>query len=487
MNQNRPHVPIPSRPCRARHSLAVEPPLPRRAECYPWQLGREGKARGGGGLLVTAHTVAEAGAAVRVRDLGECPRLDTPAVGTATEYVLTCDLFKSAGFDLFVSIFTLSVVCFCDTVNGIGTYAAFSTPHFALGSAIKQDSNLASIQKNGEDAVSSGSIARIPLNTFAISLGVAGLAELWANATAVLDLPSIVGEIGWVVAGIVWVWMIIAHTVRGAKSPDPLQGQLRHPVQGPIASLIPIVGMLLGANLYPYWAVGGTVLIVVSLVGVTLFAAWILASWMSSRLELNSIHGGYFLPTVAGGYVASYALATIGTEPLALAFFVAASFFWVILFTLLFARLAFRPSLPDPLVPTMAIMMAPPAVAAAAWFEINGGLPDPVETSLAGLTVIMVLIQLAFLPKYVRLKFSLGFWSFTFPTANVATQAIIWLGIQRPAGWQVVVVAIVVAVTALIVAIAVKSLILRSDDRKAHRSTAESQLNRADQAVTVAG
>ena len=38
-------------------------------------------------------------------------------------------------------------------------------------------------------------------------------------------------------------------------------------------------------------------------------------------------------------------------------------FFWGVMTGLLLIRLSFRPALPDPLVPTMAILVAPPAVA----------------------------------------------------------------------------------------------------------------------------
>ncbi|GGF31552.1 hypothetical protein [Subtercola lobariae] len=326
-------------------------------------------------------------------------------------------------------------------------------------------------------------VARIPLNTLAIPLGVAGLAELFSHSIDSLALPEFIAEIVWVVAGVVWVWMIAAHLSRAARSSATLRSQLEHPAQGPIASLVPIVGMLLGANLSGFWMLGGTILVIASLTVTALYAGWILASWMGGRLQLESVHGGYFLPTVAGGFVASYAAATIGAIPLALGAFVVAAFFWLVFFTVIFARLAFRPSLPDPLVPTLAIMMAPPAVAAAAWFAINGGVADGVEDALAALAVIMVLIQLALLPKYLRLTFSLGFWSFTFPTANVAALAVAWLHFQRPLGWQLITVALLVGVTALVVAIALGSRRIWASGRTHVENPAETQLTRADDAI----
>jgi tellurite resistance protein len=324
---------------------------------------------------------------------------------------------------------------------------------------------------------------RIPLNTLAIPLGLTGLAEVWSAGAHDLALPRIVGEAFWIIAGIAWVWMIVAHAVRGARSAAPLSSQLAHPIQGPIAALVPIVGMLLGGNLYGFWPIGGLVLALASIVVAVLYAAWMLSFWMRGELQLENIHGGYFLPTVAGGLVVGVTASQLGLRSLAIGALIAGVFFWLILFAMLIARLALRPALPGPLVPTMAIMLAPPAVAGAAWFGINGGRIDPIEDGLAALTVIMVLLQVALLPLYRRLSFSLGFWSFTFPVAYAAAYALAWLNLLRPAAWQTIAIAIIAGVTVLIAAIGYRSIALAVAGRRTGHPIAEKQLLAADDAA----
>ena len=74
--------------------------------------------------------------------------------------------------------------------------------------------------------------------------------------------------------------------------------------------------------------------------------------------------------------------------------------------------------------------------------------------------MLLALVQLALLPKYLRLSFSLGFWSFTFPTAAIVTDAILWLRIAAPTGWQAVTIVLLAVVTGLVLVIAVKSVTL---------------------------
>ena len=75
-----------------------------------------------------------------------------------------------------------------------------------------------------------------------------------------------------------------------------------------------------------------------------------------------------------------------------------------------------------------------------------------------GLCALIVLMQLALVPTYRSLPFSIGFWSFTFPVAATVVYVIEWLAILAPTGWQLAAWLLVAALTAFIGAIAVRSV-----------------------------
>jgi tellurite resistance protein len=316
---------------------------------------------------------------------------------------------------------------------------------------------------------------RIPLNTFAIGFGLAGLAEVWGATGRLLGFPPVVAHIFWGIAAVAWVWLIIAHLVRGARSADSLAGQLRHPAQGPIAALVPITGMLIASDLLAFSRPAGITLFVVSLVVASVFAGWLIGTWLQGGIAVEAIHGGYLLPTVAAGFVGADVAGDTGMRLLGWALFGVGAFFWVVMTVLLIIRLAFRPSLPDPLVPTMAILVAPPGVAGIAWFSLAGLHAGAAPAAILGLGVILVVVQLALIPKYRRLKFSLGFWSFTFPTAAIVGDAILWLRVLTPPGWQPITVVLTAAVTLLVLLIAARSL-----REVVRRPAAEAALTTAD-------
>lgn len=323
---------------------------------------------------------------------------------------------------------------------------------------------------------------RIPLNTLAIAFGLAGLANVWAVAGRLLGVPDAVGQALWAVVAIAWVWLIVAHLRRGARSAESVAQQLRHPAQGPIAALVPVVGMLLGADLYRFVPLAGEILVIASIVVAAVLAGWLLAFWHSGSLPPEAFHGGYLLPTVAAGLIAATTSFKIGLPGLAIGAFAVGVFFWIVISTVLLARLAFFTPLPDALAPTCAILLAPPAVAGTAWFTINGEHADIVSMALLGLLVLMALQQAALIPHYRRLSFTLGFWSFTFPLAAAGGYGVEWVAVAAFPAWQVVAWLLIGLVTVVILAVAARSLLLITSVRRGVRR-AENVLRHADNAV----
>jgi tellurite resistance protein len=137
--------------------------------------------------------------------------------------------------------------------------------------------------------------------------------------------------------------------------------------------------------------------------------------------------------------------------------------FWLVLGTIILARMAFRPAPPAALLPTFAIFSAPPAVAGNAWFAVNSGRIDLVETMLLGSFVVLILVQLMMLGAYWRLPFTLGFWAFTFTAASSGTYTAHWLALWGGPGHELWAWLAIGLVTLLIGSITVRSAALLAD------------------------
>ncbi|GAA3606442.1 hypothetical protein GCM10022236_05350 [Microlunatus ginsengisoli] len=177
------------------------------------------------------------------------------------------------------------------------------------------------------------------------------------------------------------------------------------------------------------------------------------------------MYPGYFLPTVAGGLLASYCASVAGQPVLASVMFGLGLICWFILGSIMLARLFARPSLPTPLLPTLAIEVAPAAIAGLAWFRLRGEQIDTVAAILGGYGLLMVLAQVRLFPTYVRLPFMPSTWSFTFSWAAVATAGIAWLEALRPPAYPVWQYALLAAITLLIGSIATRTIVALATGR----------------------
>ena len=299
-------------------------------------------------------------------------------------------------------------------------------------------------------------LRRIPPSLFAIAFGLAGLGEVWRAARPLLRVPSAVAAAIFIVAAAVWLILLVVYLAQGGGQ---LLADARDPVLAPFVSVALITPMILGVALGSVAVTAGRVVVAVFLAATIAFGGWLTGQWIAGHLDQDSVHPGYFLPTVAGGLVGAYAAAEVHWHAVAEASFGIGISCWLLLGSVVLNRLLFRPALPAALIPTLAIELAPPVVAGGAWFALNGGRVDLVARALAGYAVLMVVIQLRFVPLYVRLRFAPTLWALTFSYAAAAADAVLWITYTKPAGATGYAIAVVTLITVLIAAIAGRTII----------------------------
>jgi tellurite resistance protein len=301
---------------------------------------------------------------------------------------------------------------------------------------------------------------KIPLNFFAIPFGLLGLADCWFVAAKFSLAPVAIADVLTAVAGLAWLTILIAYGRYARPRPGALVADLTDPIASPFAALVVIMPMLAVADaVYPHAHDLGRIVVDVLIVGTVLTGGWFTGQWIYRPLALQSMHPGYFLPTVAGGLVASASAALVGQSGLAEVLLGLGIISWLTLGSIILGRLQLGPALPPPLMPTIAIEVAPAGVATFAYFAIHGDRITEPAALIAGYGVLMVLAQLRLLPAYLRLPFMPSFWAFTFSWSAVVFGSMLWLHAGRPAGWRVYTYLLLAAITAFVGAIAVRTVI----------------------------
>lgn len=287
--------------------------------------------------------------------------------------------------------------------------------------------------------------------------GLSGLAVAWSTAAGSLAAWAWIGIVLWILAAAVWA-ATSAAWLWGAVRAHAFAADLHHPLAGPFTALVPVVAILLGGEAARVAPAFGAGVVILAVVVIGVFSAWSLAAVLAGGVQAQIFHAGYFLFILAGGLIGAIGLAEIGARQAAEAAFDIGVFFWAILAAVVLARLAALPELPDAYVPTLAIFSVPPSVAGLGWFAIQDGKIDGVQQALLALTVFLLLSQAFLLRRYARLRFSLGFWSFTFTAAAPVSYGLHWLAATQAGGWRAWSWVLLAAVTVWIGGIAVRSV-----------------------------
>jgi tellurite resistance protein len=105
-------------------------------------------------------------------------------------------------------------------------------------------------------------------------------------------------------------------------------------------------------------------------------------------------------------------------------FFSIGMVFWLTLLTIIFYRVLFHRPIPDKLMPTLFILIAPPAVGFIAYLKLTGAL-DSFARTLYFVALFFTLLLLTQLGRFAKLRFYLSWWAYSFPLAAVTIASLL--------------------------------------------------------------
>lgn len=209
-------------------------------------------------------------------------------------------------------------------------------------------------------------LSRLEPSAFSIPLGIAGLASVWRLMCVGYGSPLAVADVLFAVAALVWAALLAAALMRAARAPQAVLAELRDPVLSPFWSLPWIVGMLLALGIEPHAYGLAKAVFVVFFVLTILYAGWVTGEWILAEIDADSFHPGYVLPGVAGGFIGGEVASVFGMDGIGWLSFGLGAVSWLVISSISFNRLFLGPMLKPALVPLLALVLAPPAVAGTA-------------------------------------------------------------------------------------------------------------------------
>lgn len=260
-------------------------------------------------------------------------------------------------------------------------------------------------------------LRHLPLPLLAVPMGLGGLGMAWRKAVAALGAPAWPGEALMLAALLAWAAMSALHLWRWRLHPEAVAEDWAHPFRAPIFAAGSISTMVAAGAILPWAPRLSAALLILAVVLHLAIGLAIIARVLRGEGNTAMLVPTLLFPLV-GNIVAPLVAAPLGFTTLGWMLLGIGALLWVMVMPLLLWRMLEGPTLPPPLRPSVAILLAPPTVGALSVAALAG--PGPWVVMLYGLSAFVLALLLLALPHLLAGGFSPSVWAFTFPIANFA-------------------------------------------------------------------
>ena len=300
-------------------------------------------------------------------------------------------------------------------------------------------------------------LKNFPISWFATIMGLAGLSIAWHKMETVYQLtlhPSLwlsyITLAVFVLVTAIYLMKLLAHR-------DAVVAELNHPIRlsfFPAFSIALILLSIVFLQSLPgfshvLWSVG----VVIHLA----FTLYVLNAWIGhSRFEIRHINPAWFIPVVGNILVP---IAGVHHAPVDISwfFFSIGLVFWGLLFAMVLYRMFFHDPIPAKLVPTLFILIAPPAIGFVSYLKLNGELDNFARILyFAGLFITLMLFTQ--FSRFGRLQFFLSWWAYSFPLAAITVATMTMAELSSWRLYDILAATLMVILNAVLLMLVVKTL-----------------------------
>ena len=179
------------------------------------------------------------------------------------------------------------------------------------------------------------------------------------------------------------------------------------------------------------------------------FTLYVMSAWINhDYFNINHMNPAWFIPIV-GNILVPIAGVPLGYADISWFFFSIGIVFWPVLLTIIYYRVIFHPALPDKLVPTFFILIAPPAVGFLSYMQLNGEL-DNFARVLYFSALFFTLLVLTQFRRFSKLQFFLSWWAYSFPLAAVSIASLRMYEITQNMMYSVIAIILLTILTSFI-------------------------------------
>jgi tellurite resistance protein len=300
---------------------------------------------------------------------------------------------------------------------------------------------------------SGASVKNLPVNLFSSVMGIAGLALAWRGASHLFGSSTLVADGIGVLALLVFAVLAVGYLLKWASFPDAVKSEFTHPVAGNFFGTIGIAILLLSSVLAP-WSVPLQKLVwTIGAVATLALGYLVVSRVLKGNMTPTNVVPAWLIPGVASLDIAVTGGAW-GHEINMLALGIGTAIA-IVFYVMIFSRLVHADPLPNGMLPSLMVMIAPFEVGFLAYVNVT----QRVDMFAAMLFYFGLFMFLVLAPRVFRrsVPFGAAWWGISFPIAALVNAAIKYAGVADSVGLL-----ILAAVLLAFLTVAIAVLLLRT-------------------------
>ena len=252
-----------------------------------------------------------------------------------------------------------------------------------------------------------------PITVFASIMGLTGLSIAFMRAAQLYPILHSVGNGLLLLASGAFLVICGLYIGKIIRFPHEAQQEFNHPVRFNFFPAISISLLLLAIAMMesnPSLAKGLWVAGAIAHLTFTLIAV---SRWIGRLYSIQQFNPSWFIPVV-GNILVPIAGVEFASKEISWFFYSIGLVFWLSLFAIMIYRLGFHGDLPGKLVPTLFILIAPPAIGFVSYFRLTGSF-DAAGRIMIYLALFIAILLFTMYKTFLALPFFMSWWAYTFP------------------------------------------------------------------------
>ena len=212
-----------------------------------------------------------------------------------------------------------------------------------------------------------------PIMMFAIVMGLAGLTLVFKKVSEALYLPSVIYTIMMIGTTIIFFIITFMYLKKIMKHKEEVKKEFSHPIRinffAASSISILILSMVYKNTIDPI----AQIFFIIGAVFHIFFTFYTIKFWINNNLEMQHSNPAWFIPIV-GNLIVPIAGKGFVDDSILYFYFSIGIFFWIILFSIILNRIIFHNQFAPKFMPTLFILIAPPAIGFISYIKLTGSL-----------------------------------------------------------------------------------------------------------------